>query len=110
MQLTVQTIQSNSENQVAPTAMAHEAIYETVLGIVQDLPKGKVLDVPAGEGALAARVLSAGFDVHCCDLYPEIFRLGGVDVRQGDMGGTLPYDDSSFDYITCIEGLEHIEN
>ena len=26
------------------------------------------------------------------------------------MGGTLPYDDSSFDYITCIEGLEHIEN
>lgn len=101
---------ANLENRVAPTAMAHEAIYETVLGIVQNLPVGRVLDVPAGEGALAARLITAGFDVHCCDLYPEIFRLATVDIRQGDMGGTLPYDDSSFDYITCIEGLEHIEN
>lgn len=101
---------STSDNHVAPTAMAHEAIYETVLDIVRNLSTGKVLDVPAGEGALAARLLKDGFDVHCCDLYPEIFRLEGVDIRQGDMGGTLPYDDSSFDYITCIEGLEHIEN
>lgn len=110
MQPAVRPNQSNSESQVAPTAMAHEAIYGTVLGIVQNLPVGKVLDVPAGEGALAARLIEVGFDVHCCDLYPEIFRLESVDIRQGDMGGTLPYDDSSFDYITCIEGLEHIEN
>jgi SAM-dependent methyltransferase len=102
--------QSNSGNDVAPIAMAHEAIYETVLGIVRNLPAGKILDVPAGEGALAARLLKDGFDVQCCDLYPEIFRLEGVDIRQGDLGGTLPYDNSSFDYITCIEGLEHIEN
>jgi ubiquinone/menaquinone biosynthesis C-methylase UbiE len=96
--------------QKAPAAMAHEAIYDTVLGIVQNLPRGKLLDVPAGEGALAARLLEAGFDVHCCDLYPEIFRLNGVEMRQGDMAGTLPYNDSLFDYVTCIEGLEHIEN
>ncbi|MEA2446263.1 MAG: hypothetical protein QOJ12_3559, partial [Thermoleophilales bacterium] len=102
--------QSNSGNDVAPIAMAHEAIYETVLGIVQNLTPGYILDVPAGEGALAARLLKAGFDVSCCDLYPEIFRLEAVDIRRGDMGGVLPYDDSSFDHITCIEGLEHIEN
>ena len=110
MQSAVIPNESTQDHPVAPVAMAHEAIYDTVLGIVQPLPRGKVLDVPAGEGALAARLISAGFDVHCCDLYPEIFRLGGVDIRQGDMGGTLPYDDSSFDYVTCIEGLEHIEN
>ena len=110
MQPTLAPNQSTSETRTAPAAMAHEAIYETVLAIVQNLPRGKVLDVPAGEGALAARLIRAGFDVNCCDLYPEIFRLEDVDIRQGDMGGTLPYDDSSFDYITCIEGLEHIEN
>ncbi|MFN2516536.1 MAG: class I SAM-dependent methyltransferase [Pyrinomonadaceae bacterium] len=98
------------ESRIAPKAMAHEAIYDTVLGIVRSFTVGKLLDVPAGEGALAALLLHAGFDVHCCDLYPEIFRLRGVDIRRGDMGSKLPYEDSSFDYITCIEGLEHIEN
>jgi SAM-dependent methyltransferase len=96
--------------ETAPAAMAHEAIYDTVLRIVQNLPAGRLLDVPAGEGALAARLIEAGFDVQCCDLYPEIFRLKSVDIQHGDLGGTLPYHDVSFDYITCIEGLEHIEN
>jgi SAM-dependent methyltransferase len=97
-------------DQSAPAAMAHEAIYDTVLRIVHDLPAGKLLDAPTGEGALAMRLIDAGFDVRCCDLYPEIFKLEGVDVRQADLGAALPYPDASFSYVTCIEGLEHIEN
>jgi SAM-dependent methyltransferase len=92
------------------TPMAHEAIYDRVLKVLQDVETGKLLDVPAGEGALAARLVGVGFEVHCCDLYPEIFRLAGVEIRKGDLGGSLPYADASFDYLTCIEGLEHIEN
>jgi SAM-dependent methyltransferase len=114
MQPAVKTNESTTEPssgcQKAPFPMAHEAIYDTVLGIVQSLPPGKLLDVPAGEGALAARFLQSGFDIRCCDLYPEIFRLNHIEIRRGDMGGRLPYDDSSFDYITCVEGLEHVEN
>jgi SAM-dependent methyltransferase len=26
------------------------------------------------------------------------------------LGGTLPYPDKAFDYVACVEGLEHIEN
>lgn len=92
------------------TPMAHEAIYDTVLRILVNVESGKLLDVPAGEGALAARLINAGFEVHCCDLYPEIFRLRGVEICRGDLCGTLPYDNASFDYIICVEGLEHIEN
>ncbi|HXD33001.1 MAG TPA: methyltransferase domain-containing protein [Pyrinomonadaceae bacterium] len=94
----------------APVPLAHQAVHDTVVNILQQAAKGKLLDVPAGTGALASRLIQEGFDVACCDLYPEIFRLAGVEVRQGDMGGTLPYSDESFDYITCLEGLEHIEN
>ena len=91
-------------------ALAHESIYDTVLGIVKDRPRGTILDIPAGEGALAERLAGIGFDVRCCDLYPEIFKLEGVEIRQGDLSGVLPYEDASFDDIVCVEGLEHIEN
>lgn len=101
---------SRAVTAVAPAPLAHQAVHDTVVNILQLLPKGKLLDVPAGEGALALRLTGAGFEVSCCDLYPEIFRLPNTEIKAGDLGGTLPYPDESFDYVTCIEGLEHIEN
>ena len=93
-----------------PVPLAHQAIHDTVVSILQDLPRGPLLDVPAGEGALAARLIEAGFDVRCCDLYPEIFQLDGVDIHRADLDADLPFSDQSFVYVTCLEGLEHIEN
>jgi SAM-dependent methyltransferase len=91
--------------------LAHEAIHETVARVLgAQSARGLLLDVPAGEGALAARLQRAGFAVRCCDLYPQIFRLPGVEIKGGDLSATLPYADASFDFITCVEGLEHIEN
>jgi len=94
----------------AAAPLAHEAIHDTVVRILEKEKRGPLLDVPAGEGALAARLIAAGFEVSCCDLYPEIFRLAGVGIRQGDLNGDLPFDNHSFDFVTCLEGLEHIEN
>lgn len=93
-----------------PDVMAHEAIHETVERIMKDAQRGKVLDVPAGGGALAARLKELGFEVSCCDLYPVIFKQPEVEIRQGDLDGRLPYEDGSFEHIVCVEGLEHIEN
>jgi 2-polyprenyl-3-methyl-5-hydroxy-6-metoxy-1,4-benzoquinol methylase len=94
----------------APAPLAHQAIHDKVVGILNRQPRGTLLDVPAGEGALAAQLIAAGFEVHCCDLYPEIFRLQGVEIHRGDLNQDLPFGDRSFKYITCLEGLEHIEN
>ncbi|MBA2341788.1 MAG: class I SAM-dependent methyltransferase [Pyrinomonadaceae bacterium] len=96
------------ERDAAP--IAHEAIHNTVVRILDALPRGRTLDVPAGEGALAARLKQLGFDVHCCDLYPQIFRLKNVEIKQGDLSSVLPYKDEEFDYVICLEGVEHIEN
>jgi ubiquinone/menaquinone biosynthesis C-methylase UbiE len=94
----------------SPAPLAHQAIHDTVVGILEKEPRGPLLDVPAGEGALAERLIAAGFEVGCCDLYPEIFRLDGVNVIRGDLNADLPFDSQSFNYVTCLEGLEHIEN
>jgi len=94
----------------APAPIARLEIHETVARILDPFPRGNLLDVPAGEGALSARLSKAGFQVRACDLYPEIFRLQEIEVRRGDLSGVLPYLDGEFQYITCLEGLEHIEN
>ncbi|MEJ7618173.1 MAG: methyltransferase domain-containing protein [Pyrinomonadaceae bacterium] len=94
----------------APAPLGHMAVHDTVMAVCEALPRGSLLDVPAGEGALAARLLAIGFEVRCCDLYPDIFRLPGVEIKQGDLSASLPYADDEFQYITCLEGLEHIQN
>lgn len=92
-----------------PYAMAHPAIYVMVRRLLSDKPRGRLLDAPAGRGALAAELTEMGFTVSCCDLYPEIFVLDDVEIKQGDLDGRLPYEDESFDLVVCIEGLEHVE-
>lgn len=93
-----------------PAALAHEAIHETVERILAAHPGGRVLDVPAGEGALAQRLARHGFEVSCCDLYPQIFKLQSAEIKKGDLDGRLPYDDDMFEAVVCVEGLEHIEH
>ncbi len=93
-----------------PIAMSRPGLHDTVLSVLRPLPRGVILDCPAGEGALAQRLLSEGFDVRCCDLYSELFRLDGVEIKRGDLSGILPYPAQAFDYITSLDGLEHIDS
>jgi len=102
-------IDENQNNREA-VALAHEAIHETVENILRDAKRGALLDVPAGEGALAVRLKNLGFRVYCCDLYPQIFKLSDTEIKKGNLDTRLPYEDKIFDCVVCVEGLEHIEN
>src|SRR5450759_190084 len=81
-------VAASDSRKAAP--LARPEIHETVARILGPLPRGKLLDVPAGEGALSARLLEAGFAVQACDLYPEIFMLQNIEVRRGNLSGALP--------------------
>ena len=59
---------------------------------------------------MSLRLMEAGFQVRACDLYPQLFLLPDIEIRRGNLSGTLPYGDAEFDYVVCAEGLEHIEN
>jgi SAM-dependent methyltransferase len=96
--------------EATPKAMAREGAHERVEQILRDSTRGRLLDVPAGHGALAVGLKQLGFEVFGCDLYPQIFDAEGIEIKAGNLDDKLPYDDRSFDYVVCIEGLEHIEN
>jgi 2-polyprenyl-3-methyl-5-hydroxy-6-metoxy-1,4-benzoquinol methylase len=71
---------------------------------------GRVLELAAGSGAFALRLVELGFAVEACDLYPEQFRAPGIRVTFADLSKRLPYDDASFTYLSCLEGIEHLED
>jgi len=81
-----------------------------IMGIMNNNPKGKVLDFPAGAGRLSWLLYNKGFEVTAADIYTERFRNPEVPIFKADMDNRFPFDNSSFDYAFCIDGPGHAEN
>lgn len=82
-------------------------IYDLVLESI-DSPEGKrILDAPGGTGGFAAKLSEMGAyvvsgDIVAGDTHRPFLRL--------DLNCHLPFRSESFDVITCIEGIEHVQN
>ena len=75
-----------------------------VHGIVQSRPtRQRVLDIPAGNGLLAAQLRKDGHEVVCADINRE-----QPDYVVADLNATLPFPDAAFDTVLCLEGIEHV--
>jgi SAM-dependent methyltransferase len=62
----------------------------------------KILDLPAGNGLLAARLRERGHTAVCADINHE-----KPDYVFADMNQRLPFADGEFDAVVCMEGIEH---
>ena len=79
------------------------------LALLADLPPGRVLDAPCGDGALARELASRGWRVWSADIEPT--RSGdedGVTFVRLDLDASLPFADGAFDAVVSLEGLEHL--
>lgn len=89
---------------------ARNETHDKVIEMMDKEPRGRVLDVPTGTGILAERLRKMGFEVSCCDINPSFFSVPDLKIEIGDLNHSLPYSDGVFDYLTCLEGIEHTEN
>jgi SAM-dependent methyltransferase len=89
---------------------AMQGVHNKVLSYLKGKPPARVLDVPAGPGALANELFAMGFEVSCCDIEPAQFRAGGLKCDYGNLNERLPYNDGEYDFVSCVEGIEHTEN
>lgn len=85
-------------------------VHEEVLNCFASLPKGTVLDVPSGQGALSKSLEALGFKVFCGDIEKENMIYRNSRCIQLDLNNFLPFRERIFDYVVCVEGIEHIEN
>ena len=73
-----------------------------------DLHKNKtLLDVGCGRGLCMDRFLKLGLDVTGCDIYPAADSRSAARYVQGNVEN-LPFDNRSFDVVTCFHTLEHV--
>ena len=91
---------------IAPTS-----IHAKAISLIQNEPPGKVLDIPCGEGYASEKLNGLGFQVYAADIVEPSSKLCNiVEFRQIDMNCPVSHQTDFFDYIYCIEGIEHIEN
>ena len=82
-----------------PRPMAVPLVHEAVLRLLQGEPRGRILDVPSGEGALAQELLAMGHEITCGDIEPSLFKLDGVVCHHLDLNKDLPFPAEFFDIV-----------
>ena len=85
-------------------------VHEKVLSLLKSEKPGRLLDVPAGEGAFAERARALGHEVICGDLDPIRFRVKDLKCARLDLNSSWPFPSGSFEYLVSIEAVEHLEN
>jgi SAM-dependent methyltransferase len=85
-------------------------IHFKIVEMMKSMPKGKVLDFPAGTGRLSWMLYNEGFQVTAADIGTDLFRNPEIPIFKADMDSRFPFDDASFNYAFCIDGPEHTEN
>jgi SAM-dependent methyltransferase len=91
--------------------IAHEKTHRKVLDIFSRFPlRGRLLDIPAGEGALAWQLHKLGYTVTGGDIDPAFFKVTPLPCIHLDMNRPFPLEAERFDFISCVEGIEHLED
>lgn len=74
---------------------------------------GENLDIGSGTGALVRliKTYSPGFQPTCVDYTEELIQDKSIKVDVVDLNlEKLPYQDNRFDFVSCTEVVEHLEN
>lgn len=82
--------------------------HSAVLRLLQAYTPGRLLDLPAGEGAFAQQAGEQGWQVTAGDCEPLCKAAGAIPLVL-NMNDPLPCADGSFEAVVCIDGIEHIE-
>lgn len=91
--------------------IAHEKTHRKVLEIFSRLGRrGSLLEIPAGEGALAWQLRKLGYDVTAGDIDPPFFKVRPIPCIFLDLNRPFPIEDERFDFVSCIEGIEHLQD
>jgi ubiquinone/menaquinone biosynthesis C-methylase UbiE/uncharacterized protein YbaR (Trm112 family) len=87
------------------------AFFDWVLDLAAPEQGERLLDVACGDGAFLSAAIRRGVEPHGIDLSRTAIEVAKAHLPEGDVrvgdAEDLPYDESSFDVVTCLGSLEH---
>lgn len=98
----------SSSAKVVPKARRN--VHTVIIDWFSRQSRGAVLDAPAGYGHLSQKLSELGFSVVAGEIEPEHFHAENIQCIYTDLNNEIHADDASFDYICCVDGLEHMTN
>jgi SAM-dependent methyltransferase len=85
--------------------------YDWLVGLTGEQAGGQLLDVACGQGKFLAYAHSRGFEVTGVDVSDVAVDIARERVPDANVmvgaGESLPFENDSFDVVTCIGSLEH---
>ena len=81
-----------------------------LLGNKERFAGEKIVDFPAGNGITSGIIRDIGAVPLPFDLFPEFFRMEGVNCTRADAETGLPLADGEAGGVICQEGMEHFQN
>lgn len=85
-------------------------LHSIVIDQLKTKPKGSVLDIPSGPGYLLRDLKEEGFSGVAAEIDPSLHCFSDLEYARVDMTKPFPFPDNHFEYVTSIEGIEHIDN
>jgi SAM-dependent methyltransferase len=92
------------------TPKARGSIHKTILSWFSNRSPGLVLDAPAGYGHLSMHLKEMGFNTVCGEIDTKIFKVNDLQCIYTDLNERIDSPNNTFDYICCVDGLEHMTN
>lgn len=69
-----------------------------------------IVDFPAGSGETSRVLRHIGAHVLPFDLFPEYFKVAGLECKRANIMDGIPLPDASADILICQEGIEHFSD
>src|SRR2546426_12726109 len=88
--------------------IAHERTHRKVLEIFSRFPeRGRLLEIPAGEGALAWQLAKLGYAVTAGDIDPSFFKGRSISCIYLHLNPRFPSTDEADDIARLLARVEH---
>src|SRR5689334_7088198 len=90
--------------------LAMPGVHAAAHRLLEPLPRGRLIDLGAGQGALSRWASERGFQTTAVDINRGTYFTSEIDFVEADLNRAIPMAGETADVVVALEVIEHLEN